>query len=167
MRRIALLLLVPVLAQAQEEGWDWRGQSNLRIEQYDAHGDLTASPYPFTGGQETLGISFDAERRANPFDFSRFSFTGTQSDSRYYSAKDGFFPERFNFTQQSGTAALPYQAQAGDFLGAFSMRTLQTSLRGAFVELQPQSGSNDRRHSLQLLSGAAGQDYRQFQWRDN
>lgn len=149
------------------DGWDWRGETSLRIEQYDVRGDRTASPYPFTGGHETLGVSFDAEKRANPFDFSRFSFTGTQSDSRYYSGRDGFFPERLNFTQQSGTAGLPYQVQAGDYLGAFSLRTLQTSLRGGFVELQPQSSSKDRRHSFQLLSGAAGQAYRQFQLRDN
>ena len=151
----------------ESEGWDWRGETNLRIEQYDVRGDRTASPYPFTGGHETLGISFDGEKRSNPFDFSRFSFTGTYSDSRYYSAKDGFFPERINFTHQSGTSALPYQAQAGDYLGAFSLRTLQTSLRGGFVELQPQSNTKDQRHSFQLLSGAAGQNYRQFQVRDN
>lgn len=168
MRRLpAVLLLAPLLALAQEEGWDWRGETNLRIEQYDVRGDRSASPYPFSGGHGTLGLSFDAERRDNPFDFSRFSFTGTQSQSRYYARRDGFFPERINFTNQSGTAALPYQAQAGDFLGAFSLRTLQTSLRGGFVELQPQSGSQDRRHSFQLLSGAAGQSYRQFQVRDN
>jgi hypothetical protein len=35
------------------------------------------------------------------------------------------------------------------------------------VELQPQTGGPDRRHSLQLLSGAAGQNYREFQWRDS
>jgi hypothetical protein len=167
MRWIALVLLVPVLAQAQEEGWDWRGESNLRIENYQTRGDATASPYPFSNTQQTFGISIDGERRENPFDFSRFSFTGTQSASRYYSPNDGFFPERINFTRQSGTSALPYQAQAGDYLGAFSLRTLQTSLRGAFVELQPQSESQDRRHSFQLLSGAAGQNYRQFQLQDN
>ncbi len=165
---VALALLgVALKGQSQEEGWDWRGETNLRLEQYDVRGDRSASPYPFTGGHETLGISFDAERRTNPFDFSRFSFTGTYSDSRYYSAKDGFFPERLNFTHQSGTAGIPYQAQAGDYLGAFSLRTLQTSLRGGFVELQPQSESKERRHSFQLLSGAAGQAYRQFQVRDN
>jgi len=168
MRTAALLLLAPGLAFAQEAGeWDWRGQTNYRAEHYDARGDLSASPYPFTGLQHTLGISFDAEQRANPFDFSRFSFTGTQSDSRYYSARDGFFPERINWTRQSGTAGIPYQAQAGDFFGSFSLRTLQTSLRGAMVELQPQASSRDRRHSLMLLSGAAGQAYRQFQLRDN
>ncbi|MEW6689847.1 MAG: hypothetical protein AB1452_12230 [Pseudomonadota bacterium] len=155
-------------ANAQEdEGWDWRGQTNLRIENYGTRGDASATPYPISNTHGTLGINFDAERRINPFDFSRFSFTGTQSASRYYSTRDGFFPERINFTHQSGTAALPYQAQAGDYLGAFSLRTLQTALRGGLLELQPQSGSRDRRHSLMFLSGAAGQSYRQFQWRDN
>ncbi|MEO8143048.1 MAG: hypothetical protein ABI654_02435 [Betaproteobacteria bacterium] len=167
MRRALLLVLLPALAQAQDAAWDWHGQTYLRIEQYDVRGDRSASPYPFTGGHETLGISFDGERRVNPFDYSRFSFSGTQSDSRYYAAKDGFYPERINFTQQSGTAGLPYQVQAGDYFGTFSLRTLQTSLRGGYLELQPQSGSQDRRHSFVLLSGAAGQSYRQFQVRDN
>ena len=169
-RRAACVLLAvfsPDGGAQESEGWDWRAETNLRTEYYDARGDRTASPYPFTGIHQTLGVSFDAERRENPFDFSRFSFTGTQSDSRYYSARDGFFPERINFTQQSGTAALPFQLQAGDYLGAFSLRTLQTSLRGGFLELQPQTDSKDRRHSFQLLSGAAGQNYRQFQVRDN
>jgi len=169
--RILLVLSFPLLAAEgntqESEGWDWRGQTNLRIEHYDVRGDRDASPYPFTGGHGTLGMSVDAEKRLNPFDFSRFSFTGTYSDSRYYSDRDGFFPERLNFTHQSGTAELPFQVQGGDYLGAFSLTTLQTSLRGGFVELQPQSESKDRRHSLQLLSGAAGQNYRQFQLRDN
>ncbi len=169
-RRIALAAAAvgcSASGNAQEAEWDWRGQTNLRVEQYDVRGDRSASPYPFTGGQETVGVSFDAEKRINPFDFSRFSFTGTYSDSKYYSTRDGFFPERINFTHQSGTAGLPFQAQAGDYLGAFSLRTLQTSLRGGFVELQPQSDAKDRRHSIQLLSGAAGQNYRQFQVRDS
>jgi len=165
---LALVCLCPIKTNSQEsEGWDWRGQTTLRIENYGTRGDLSATPYPFSNTHSAFGLNFDAEKRKSPFDFSRFSFTGTQSLSRYYSTRDGFFPERINFTQQSGTASLPYQLQAGDYLGAFSMRTLQTSLRGGLVELQPQSGSADRRHSFMLLSGAAGQNYRQFQLRDN
>ena len=169
--RVALAvscLCLAVKANSQESAeWDWRGQTNLRVENYGTRGDASATPYPFPNTHSTLGVNFDAERRLNPFDFARFSFTGTQSLSRYYSTRDGFFPERINFTQQSGTAGLPYQLQAGDYLGAFSLRTLQSSLRGGLLELQPQAGSPDRRHSFMLLSGAAGQAYRQFQFRDN
>lgn len=168
MRRLLLALLVGFSFKAfSQEGWDWRAETNAKVEYYDTHGDAAASPYPFSGTQATLGVSLDAERRPNPFDFTRFQFTGTQSESRYYSQENGFFPERINLTQQSGTAALPYQAQAGDYFGVFSFRTLQTSLRGGMLELQPQTVSPDRRHSFVLLSGAAGQDYRDFQWKDN
>lgn len=164
----ALALGLALTGRAQEsELWDWRGETNLKLENYSSRGDLSATPYPFSGNQETLGISFDAERRANPFDFTRFQVTGTASHSLYYAPDYGFYPERFNITQQSGTAALPYQGQLGDYFGTFSYRTLQTSLRGGLVELQPQAGSADRRHSVQLLSGAAGQTYRDFQFQDN
>jgi hypothetical protein len=164
----AFALGFALVSHAQESDlWEWRGETNLKLENYSSRGDLSATPYPYSGNQETLGVSFDAERRANPFDFTRFQFTGTQSHSLYYAPDYGFYPERFNITQQSGTAALPYQGQLGDYFGTFSYRTLQTSLRGGLVELQPQDGSADRRHSMQLLSGAASQNYRDFQWKDN
>jgi hypothetical protein len=163
MRRLLLALLVGFSCKAySQDGWDWRAETNAKVELYDTHGDAAGSPYPFSGTHSTLGLSLDAERRPNPFDFTRFQFTGTQSESRYYSQENGFFPERINLTQQSGTAAIPYQAQAGDYFGVFSFRTLQTSLRGGLLELQPKTGQ-----SLMLLSGAAGQNYREFQWRDN
>lgn len=164
MRRLLLVLALasPSLTRAQDDGWNWRAETNARAEYYDTHGDTAGSPYPFSGTHATLGLSLDAERRPNPFDFTRFQFTGTQSESRYYSQENGFFPERINLTHQSGTAALPYQAQAGDYFGVFSFRTLQTSLRGGLLEVQPRAG-----HSIMLLSGAAGQNYREFQWRDN
>jgi hypothetical protein len=158
---LALILAAPFSVPAQD-GWDWRAETNAKLEHYDTHGDAAGSPYPVSGTHGTLGVSLDAERRPNPYDFTRFQFTGTQSESRYYSQENGFFPERINLTQQSGTAAIPYQAQVGDYFGVFSFRTLQTSLRGGLVELQPQAG-----HSVMLLSGAAGQNYREFQWRDN
>jgi hypothetical protein len=170
MRRSAagLALLVAQAAFAQEaELWTWRGETSLRIENYDTRGDTSASPYPYSGSHETLGVSVDAERRENPFDFTRFQFNGTQSHSLYYSSQYGFYPERFNLAHQSGTAALPFQGQVGDYFGVFSFRTLQAALRGGMVDLQPQAASQDRRHSLVFLSGAAGQPYRQFQWADN
>ena len=159
---LALAASFAVHSQQERELWDWRGETTLRLENYDTRGDRSATPYPHSGNQETLGIGLDAERRPNPFDFTRFSFSGTASHSLYYAPDYGFHPERFNITQQSGTAALPYQAQVGDYFGVFSFRTLQTSLRGGMVELQPRAG-----HSLVALSGAAGQTYRDFQWKDN
>lgn len=163
----AALAALPLLALAQEDGWDWRGETSLRVENYGIRGDATASPYTFRHTHPMLAVSLDAERRDNAFDYSRFYFSGTQSASRYYSTHDGFFPERLNYTRQSGTSSLPYQAQGGDFFGVFSFRTLQTALRGGMLELQPQSDNKDRRHSLVFVSGAAGQSYRQFQFRDN
>jgi hypothetical protein len=164
---VLLVALSPQVFSQESDLWDWRGETNLRLESYGTRGDASASPYPFSGNQETLGVSFDAERRANPFDSTRLQLNGTASHSLYYAPGYGFYPERFNLTQQSGTAALPYQGQIGDYFGTFSFRTLQTTLRGGMVELQPQAASAERRHSVVMLSGAAGQAYRDFQWKDN
>jgi len=163
----AACMLALECAAQEDSGWQLRGESTLRIENYRTRGDAPATPYPYGGGHQTLGLSVDGERQTNPYELTRFQFTGTQSHSQYYSGGYGFSPERINVTHQSGLAALPYQAQLGDYLGAFSMRTLQTPLRGGMVELQPSSGSADRRHSLVALSGAGGQTYKNYQLQDN
>ncbi len=155
-RQLWLLLLCVAAspgAQAQEDGLQLNISNTLRAESYSVHGDPTSGPYAYPGGQYYDELSINAQQRFSAYDVLRLQFYGVANDSSYRSKAQGLVPERFNVTRENGDAETPYRLEVGDYFSAFSYRTLQRSLRGAQLELQPQQEAFGARHSLVFSAG--------------
>jgi hypothetical protein len=141
--------------------------NTLRTEYYGVNGDKNASPYQYTGWQPYDEVSLEVTHRKNPYNLWRFSMFGVGGDSDYRTPEDKIILERLNILKEQGDVALPYRIEAGDYYGFFSYRTLQTSLKGVSLEVQPLWGI-DRgiRHSFLLLGGARQQTWNDFKLKE-
>lgn len=163
---LSTALTAPVHAQEAPaslwEGWQIYGSNTARYEGYSLGGDRTASPYPYSGSH--MFDEFDAtfSRQFSPYKRLRGQFFGLVNDSDYRQVDDGFVPERMNVQFENGETAIPYRVEAGDVFTNLSYRTLQRSLKGGQVELQPDFGNGQRRHSFLLFSGAQQPYWRHF-----
>ena len=148
---IAMGVVAPSLASAQDEptGWHLFGSNEIVVEDFDVDGDRTASPYQFDGTFWTDRLSLDLgwlDGIGHRFTL-RTELLGADND---YLAEDGAVIEVFKLAYENGVTAVPFRVEAGDFFGDFSRRTLQRAVRGASLELQPQTAGTD--HSLVLLA---------------
>ncbi len=141
--------------------WTIEGYNSMRADWYDIDGNTLASPYPFGGVHMYDEFSITASRQYSPYERFRASLFGVVNGSDYRGPDDGIVPERFNLFYENGTEAVPYRVEFGDFYAGISYRTLQRSLKGASVELQP-FGSRDRKHSILFFSGTNQPTYRNF-----
>lgn len=143
-------------------GWQVSGTNTARGEHYGTSGDRTQSPYQLDLGNMAYDeLNLVARLQDSPYSLWRFSVSGVVNGSPYRSPYDGVVPERLNALRENGEAAIPYRAEAGDFFAFTSLRTLQRSLKGVSLEMQPALGSPDLRHSIVVFGGAY-----QPQWRD-
>ena len=147
-------------AHAQNDDWRVTGANTVRVESYNVRGDRTSGPYPFRGGQYYDEFAINAFRQLSAYDNLRLQLYGVANDSDYRSLNRGFVPERINLTRENGDTALPYRLELGDYFSAYSFRSLQRGLRGAQLELQPQSEVFGARHSLLLTAGVNQLDWR-------
>ncbi len=140
---------------------EWRidGTSTFKAEQSGVAGDASANPNPDNAFNFFDDVHLNLERRYSPWNFLRGSFDGVVNSSDFRSAQRGIVPERANLTWTRGDGRVPLRAEAGDFFGFYSFRTLQRALKGGQLELQPQIGWLDGAHSLQFSSGANQQTY--------
>ncbi len=143
------------MARAQDANDDWKvtGSNTLRLEYYGVQGDPSTGPYPFTGGQYFDEINLGLLRRYSAFDTFRAQFFGVANASDYRAPYRGFQVERFNISREKGDVDLPFRVEAGDIYGYFSYRTLQRSLKGGQLELQPMASDSGIRQSLVFVSG--------------
>lgn len=143
-------------------GWDVSGSNTLRLETYNNSGDDSASPYPFEGGQyfDEWGANF--LKRNSPYDLWRGQFYGVINASDYRSTDRGVVPERMNLTHEKGDGALPHRIEGGDYFSYYSYLTLQRSLKGLQIELQPHSDNAGLRHSIQFTTGTAKSSWHDF-----
>ncbi len=148
------------------DGWSLRGSNTVRLERYDTDGPPAASPYRFGGTHSYDELHLDLAREASPWDRWRIQASGLLDHSAYRSPERGVVPERLALTRERGDAPLPYRLEVGDYLGYFSYRTLQRSLKGAQLELQPPS-AGPWRSSLVLLLGEDQPYWKKLQLRDN
>lgn len=156
-------LCPPAKAGASMEGWQVSGSNTLRFESYRLRGDPSAGPYQFDGGQYYDEISLNLLRQLSPFDTLRAQFFGVINESTYRATDRGLVPERVNLTREKGDAAVPYRFEFGDLFAYFSFRTLQRSLKGVQIELQPAPTASGLRQSVIFVAGANQPDWRQFQ----
>lgn len=173
MKRITLLLLIlaaacitcTVTASAEDtialKDWAITMENTSRYEGYDFYGDPAGSPYQNTGGQfyDELNASFS--RQFSPYESFTGRFDVLYNDSRYRSQHNGLVLERGTLAWEKGNTAVPFRAQLGDNFSFISLRTIQRSLKGFQLELQPQSTAQ-RKHSFIFFTGAGTDDYRDF-----
>lgn len=158
----ALGLARPAAAQEPWDLWSITGSNTLRVEHYDIDGNRGAGPYLFDGPQAYDEIGLTASRAFSPWDRLRIQLYGVLNDSDYRSRDKGIVPERMTITRENGEGAVPYRVEAGDTFAYFSYRTLQRSLKGLQVELQPGAGQ-----SLVFLAGVNQPYWRHVQKDDD
>lgn len=145
-------------------GWRIGGSFNARWEYYEVTGDRTQGPYPYLGLRPFTDFNFNGFRRFSSYEFLRINLAGVLSYSDYRSAAErGLIFERFAAYWQKGDAKVPFRLKVGDHYAFQSVRTIQRSLKGFNVELQPNwSGllGKDARHSLVAFSGITSPIYR-------
>jgi len=161
---LAALLLGPCQASVAKDlvldDWSVSGTNTIRLEEYAIAGDETSSIFPFEGFQPYDELSVRFARTDSPYDRWRGEFVGLLNESDYRSPNDGIVLERFNLTREKGDGSLPHRLEVGDYFGYFSYRTLQRTLKGGQIDLQPRGGWAGERHSVQVLSGFVNPSYR-------
>ena len=155
-------------AHAQvDSGWEWSGSNGAHAEYYKTHGDPNAGPYQDVGGQYFDDIALDFVRKFSTYDVVRGQFRGVANDSIYRASDRGFIPERVNIAREKGDGPLPYRGEVGDISANFSFRTLQASLKGGQIDLQPLPYENGAHSSIVLVTGTSQSSWRHLHGRDN
>lgn len=150
-------------------GWQISGTNTARAERYGSNGDRLQSPYQLDLGNMGYDeLNLAARFQDSPYSLWRFTVSGVVNGSPYRSPFDGIVPERLNATREDGEAPIPYRVEAGDFFAFTSLRTLQRSLKGASLELQPFVTDPQVRQSVVAFAGAFQPYWRDATWsRDN
>lgn len=155
---------LPSMAMAEQDGllldWNVSGFNTYRMDNYEDSGNLSASPYPNRGFQQYDDFTLNMDRQFSDFETVRMQLSGTLDDSEYRTQDEGLIFERGFINWEKGDGAIPFRAEAGDFFGNQTYRTLQRSLKGVQIELQPAFNGNI--HSLQVFSGLTRSNYRDF-----
>jgi hypothetical protein len=139
--------------------WNIRGFNTYRADVYEDYGNLSASPYPNKGFQHFDDFTINMDRAFSPYENVRAQISGTVDNSEYRTQKEGLIFERGFVTWEKADVGIPFRAEMGDFFGNQTFRTLQRSLKGIQVELQP-TMFNGKAHSIQLFSGITNVNYR-------
>ena len=166
---LAAVLMLATRADCGEQPNDWllTGDNTMRSDYYGVRGDTSASGYRFEGLHSYDQLNLNLMKRRTPYERWRIQLSGVANDSDYRNPDNGFIPERLNLFVEKGDTAVPFRFESGDIYGYFSYRTLQRSLKGIQVELQPHAGTGNRRHSILLVSGANQPTWRHFRGEDN
>lgn len=140
--------------------WDISGSNTVRFERYMVDGDETTSPYGFEGPQAYDDLSLSFAKRSSPFERWQGQFSGVFNRSDYRATERNFIAERASLTWEKGDVALPYRLEVGDYFAFFSLRSIQRSLKGVQIEVQPTGNFGDELHSGVFFTGIAEPNYR-------
>lgn len=165
--RVLVVMTCGIFGKAHADNtldeWQITGSNTLRLESYRVQGDPLTGPYRFTGGQHFDEFNLNMTRQLSPYDSLRAQLYGVANDSYYRAPDHGLVPERINVMREKGDSDIPFRVEAGDNFAYFSFRTLQRSLKGGQIELQPVPGESGARHSLLLISGTNQPNWRHVQ----
>ena len=166
-----LLLVYPFLVFAEGQfmdDWHIFGSNTVRGSLYDAYGAGSGSPYPFEGDKYFDEFNVYLSKQNSQYDFWRGEISGVFNlNDQYRSTHNGMVPERLNFTRENGEGKLPYRLEVGDYFSYYSYLTLQRSLKGVQVDLQPLSNNPDRNQSIIITAGADESQWRDLTLQDN
>lgn len=146
--------------------WQITGNTTFRTDYYLNKGDESQSPYAYTGVKSYNEFNINFNKRTNPYDIWRGEISGVFNGSPYRSNDYGIVPERINLTKEKGDSLVPLRIEMGDIFSYYSYRTMQTSLKGAQLDLQPFSDSS-RKHSFLITSGTQQPSWRDLHPSDN
>lgn len=134
----ALLLTgLPLAAQSIIDEWSFSGSNTARSTFIDNDGQVSASPYQFEGDMYYNELNLYFNRRDSDYSSWRGELSGVYNFNDDFRTTDfGLTPERLNLTRENGNS-LPYRLEAGDYFAYYSFLTLQRSLKGLQIELQP------------------------------
>lgn len=166
---LALIFFMSSHLFAQSLYPDWRISvvNTSRMEYHKVTGDKESSPYQYRSYQPYDEFNMNFSYRRNPYDTIRGQFFGVLSDSMYRTGEDdGFVPERMNLFWEKGDIPVPFRLEVGDYYAFFSYRTLQRSLKGVQLEIQPYFGGG-LKHSILMLAGANQPSWRHFDVDEN
>ena len=167
---IGILFAFPFSCAADELMDDWHiyGSNTLRGSFYDANGPGAASPYPFEGVMLFDEFNIYSNKQNTRYDTMRAEMSGVlNADDEYRSTFNGGVPERMSFVRENGDADTPYRFEAGDLFSYYSYLTLQRSLKGLQVELQPFTDNAGRKHSFVFTTGADEPNWRDLTLKDD
>lgn len=173
LRKIAGLCLffTPFLCQAESqlmEDWSINGSNTLRSSIYSADGPGAGSPYPSEGDMYFDEFNVYLSKQNSRYDSMRGEISGVYNANDDYRSTDfGFVPERMNFVRENGEGELPYRAEFGDHFAYYSYLTLQRSLKGVQLELQPNINTYGYKHSFVITTGANESNWRDLTLQDN
>lgn len=148
------------LSGAETPQWRVNGNLNTRLDFYHTSGNKTAGLFTNTGEQYFSELNTNFQRQNSRYDTITGNAGMLVNVSDFRSQERGLIVERVRVKWEKGDAPVPFRATGGDFLGFTSIRTLQRSLKGGMVELQPRLGGKGLRHSIQLFSGLNTSIYR-------
>ena len=148
------------------DAWKISGSNTMRMEFYGNSGDETQATYPFTGLRSYDELNLNFSKSVSPYDTWRGEITGALNNSPYRSNYYGLVPERLNLTKTKGDMLIPLRLEMGDIFSYFTYRTLQSSLKGVQLDLQPFQNSGSR-HSFVITSGARQSSWRNFHLQDS
>jgi len=144
------------------ERWSLSGSVRNHGEYRDSSGALAAGIFGQNklDGYSELDLRF--ARAFNPYFTLDGSFFGAVDSSEFRGHRETVTPERFRLAVQRGDVTLPWKAEFGDYFGFTSIRTLQTPVKGARIEVQSPQGRDRWFHSGQLFAGNRAFDYNTF-----
>lgn len=140
--------------------WQIDATNRAQTEYYQNSGNESASPYPDDGLQTFNDLSLNLNRRLSAYERMTASFNAVANDSAYRSRYQGGTLERVRLYWEKGDGMIPFRLEVGDFYAFQSTRTIQTSLKGAQAEVQPDLGN--QQHSIQFFAGQQAATYRDF-----
>lgn len=141
---------------------EWRisGTNTMKAETYSSTGNKESSIYSERGGQYYNEFNIDFSRILSPFNQLKGSVSGVFNDSEYRSRDNGLIFERLNLTQENGDFPVPYRLEAGDYFGFYTQRTMQSSLKGLQLDLQPEFSLFGEENSVLIHTGVNLPDYK-------
>lgn len=135
---------------------EFGGQNTFTLEYYDVRGDESKALYLEEGFQRFDDLSLYFSHWETPY--SKWNgYLQASSNHSVYRRPEGGRLSSAALQFETGETAIPLRLEVGDFYAAQSRRTLQQSLKGVQLELQPLS--NTTRQSVQLFWGRQAEDY--------
>lgn len=133
--------------------WNVSGDFSLRSEYYENDGNPAVSPYRYEKSHFSGNLDLQFDRQYSPYETIRGQLSAIDNHSDYINESRDMTLQRFALTWEKGDSGLPYRLGLGDYYGFLSTRTMQLSLKGVQLELQPNLETADTGHSMMLFAG--------------
>lgn len=148
--------------------WRFEGEFFFSGERYDVLGNRAQAAYPDLGEHGFADFDLFGNYNKSRYERVQMQLSGTGSASRYRNNQiDGLILERGSIFWEKGDAPVAFRAEAGDFFGDVSLRTLQVGLKGVQIEVQPNLGIPGVQTSFLSFAGITPSNYNLIDVRDD